>query len=91
MYRDRMLTCSCASSLPRREGYLPVSFHPLVVSLALGRRRLCLSRHPRHLFPLSYQGLGQGRNLQYQVLVLGDTLLQVSRDDLQNSPLYWVT
>lgn len=91
MYWDHMLTRLYASSLPQREGYLPVSFHRLVVFLALGRRHLCFSRHPCHLFPQSYQGLGQGRNLQYQVLLLGDIFLRVSRDDWQNSPLYWVT
>ena len=86
-----MLTRLYASSLPQREGYLPVSFHPLVVSLALGRRHLRPSTHPCRPFPLSYRGLGQGRSLQYQVLLLGDILLRVSRDDWQNSPLYWVT
>jgi hypothetical protein len=78
MYRDRMLTRLYTSSLPQREGYLPVSFHPPVDSLVLGRRRLCLSRHSCHPFPRPYQGLGQGRNLQYQVLLLAGILLRVS-------------
>jgi hypothetical protein len=76
-----MLTRLCASSLPQHEGYLPVCFPQLVVSLAPGHHLLPLSRRKRHMFPPSHQGFGQCHNLQYLVSLLGNILLQVSRDD----------
>ncbi len=69
------------SSLPQRDGYLPVFFPPLVVSSALGRHHLLLRTHLLHPFLLPCRELGQDRNLQYQAPLLGDILLQVSRDD----------